>query len=115
MRSHLEHRSSILDAFISERTGVSRAGFNCYFDATVITCRSLWGLLGITMSSYSETDLKSPTATNLSFSKFADIRKNISPSVQITPFTTRAEFDALPEKDAIIKVLAAANKCVAQF
>src|SRR5262245_10642724 len=94
MRAHLEHRSSILDAFVSERKRASRAGFNCYFDAAVITCRSLWGLLGITMSSYSETDLKNPTATKLSFSKFADIRKNIAPQVQITPFTSTAEFDA---------------------
>jgi hypothetical protein len=115
MRSHLEHRSSILSAFISERKQVSRAGFNCYFDATVITCRSLWGLLGITMSSRKETDLKKPTATNLSFSEFANIRKNISPLVQVTPFSSTAEFEALPEKDAIFKVLAAANKCVAHF
>jgi len=115
MKSHLEHRTSILSAFISERKKVSRDGFNCYFDATVITCRSLWALLGITMSSHCETDLKKPTATKLSFSNFANIRKNISPLVQITPFSSDAEFDALPERDAIIKVLAAANKCVAHF
>ena len=67
------------------------------------------------MSSFSETDLKNPTDRKLSFSKFADIRKNIDLRVQITPFSSSAEFDAIPEKNEIIKVLATANKCVAHF
>ncbi len=115
MTSHLEHRTSILREFVTNRRNVSRAGFNCYFDATLITCRSLWALLGVASNSYKETDLHTAAGTKLSFSGFTEIRKNIAPEVTITEFKSEHELDALPEKREIVKVLAAANKCVAHF
>lgn len=115
MKSHLAHRTSILREFVDNRRSVSRAGFNCYFDATLITCRSLWALLGVSSQSRNETDLKSAVGTTLSFTGFAEIRKNIAPEVGITEFKSELELDALPEKREIVKVLAAANKCVAHF
>jgi hypothetical protein len=115
MKGHLEHRMSILREFVTNRHNVSRAGANCYFDATLITCRSLWALLGVSSNSRSETDLKNAMGTTLSFAGFGEIRANITPAVIIRPFTTAAELDALPEKREILKVLAAANKCVAHF
>jgi hypothetical protein len=115
IKRHLEHRTSILQEFIAGRHAVSRNGFNCYFDATLITCRSLFGLLGVTTTSFKETDLKNPTKTKISFSKFHEIRDSISPLVIIKPFSSEADLDALPEKAEIIKVLVAANMCVAHF
>ena len=115
VRRHLEHRISILEEFITGRKSVSRSGFNCYFDATLITCRSLFALLGVTTTSFDETDLKNPRATRVSFSRFSDVRASISPLVVIRPFSSEADLDALPEKSQIIKVLVAANMCVAHF
>ncbi|MDO8540582.1 MAG: hypothetical protein Q7S40_09130 [Opitutaceae bacterium] len=125
MRSHLEHRKSILHEFVTNRRSVSRNGANCYFDATLITCRSLWALLGVSSNSRSETDLKTAVGTKLSFADLAarsardcpwlEIRANIAPEVVIEPFRSEAELDTLPEKKEIVKVLAAANKCVAHF
>ncbi len=118
IKRHLEHRTSILQEFITGRKTVSRNGFNCYFDATLITCRSLFALLGLTTNSRSETDLKNPTKTKLCFSDsddFKKIRDSISPLVVIKPFSSEANLDVLPEKSQIIKVLVAANMCVAHF
>jgi hypothetical protein len=118
IKRHLEHRTSILQEFITGRKAVSRNGFNCYFDATLITCRSLFALLGLTTNSRSETDLKNPTQTKLYFSdssSFREIRDSISPLVVIRPFSSQADLDALSEKSQIIKVLVAANMCVAHF
>ena len=115
MKRHLEHRTSILREFINGRKTVSRDGFNCYMDAALITCRSLWALLGVEANSRGETDLQNPTGTTLRFDRFVDIRQHIDPSVMIAPFKSESQLDALPEKQQIIKVLAAANKCVAHF
>jgi len=121
LKRHLDHRTSILREFISGRGNVSGAGFNCYMDAALITCRSLWALLGIEANSHSETDLPNATNTKLKFSSDKDskwnkeIRKHIAASVVITPFVSQAELTALPERNQIRKVLAAANKCVAHF
>jgi hypothetical protein len=115
IKRHLEHRASILQEFITGRQRVSRNGFNCYFDATLITCRSLFALLGITTTSFDETDLKNPTKTKISFSKFQEIRDSISPLVVIKPFSSEADLNALHEKSQIIKVLVTANMCVAHF
>lgn len=115
IKRHLEHRTSILREFIGGRRNVSRDGFNCYMDATLITCRSLWALIGVETFSHNETDLKTPSGTKLCFDGFKRIRKNIEPSVVITPFTAETQLNALPEKQQIIQVLAAANKCVAHF
>ena len=118
IKRHLEHRISILQEFITRRKTVSRNGLNCYFDATLITCRSLFGLLGLTTNSRSEIDLKNPMKTIISFSNsdaFKKIRNSISPLVIIKPFSSTADLDALPEKSQIIKVLVAANMCVAHF
>lgn len=117
IKRHLEHRLSILHEFITGRTTVSRNGINCYFDATLITCRSLFALLGLTTNSHDETDLKNPTKTKLSFSgseSFKKIRDSISPLVVIKPFSSVGDLE-LPEKSQIIKVLVAANMCVAHF
>jgi hypothetical protein len=115
IKRHLEHRTSILREFISERRNVSRDGFNCYMDSALITCRSLWALLGVETFSHKETDLQNPTGTKLCFNGFNKIRQHIDPSVTISPFTAETQLDALPEKQQIIKVLAASNKCVAHF
>jgi hypothetical protein len=72
-------------------------------------------LIGVSASSYREKDLKNATGTQLSFAGFAEIRKNIAPGVAISPIISEAELDSLPEKREILKVLAAANKCVAHF
>ena len=115
IKRHLEHRTSILQEFITGRKTVSRNGFNCYFDATLITCRSLFALFGVTTTSFDETDLKNPSKTKISFSKFQEIRDSISPLVVIKPFSSETDLDALSEKSQIIKVLVAANMCVAHF
>jgi hypothetical protein len=115
MIRHLSHRKSILAEFVGNRKNVSRCGYNCYFDSTLITCRSLWALLGISSNSRGETDLANATDTTLSFSGFAEIRKNIAPEVMIAEFKTNQDVDVLPEKPQLMKVLAAANKCVAHF
>ena len=118
IKRHLEHRLSIPQEFISGRKTVSRNGYNCYFDATLITCRSLFALLGLTTNSHDETDLKNPRQTKLCFSdsrSFRDIRDSISPLVVIKPFSSQADLDALPEKNQIIRALVAANMCVAHF
>lgn len=115
MKGHLEHRCSILDAYINERGRVSRNGYNCYIDATQITCRSLWALLGVTSSSYDETDLVNPTVIKLKFTRFTEIRKHIDPSVIIREFKNDHELKALDEYDDLLRVLAGADKCVAHF
>ena len=111
---HLPHRTSILREYISHRQDISRDGFNCYIDAALITCRSLWGLLGVGVKSHDERDLGDPKKSYFWFKGFQKIRNNIAAEVRIQP-VTEAELDAFPERDDIKIVLVAANKCVAHF
>jgi hypothetical protein len=111
---HLPHRMSILREYISHRKEASRDGFNCYMDAALITCRSLWGLLGIEVKSRDEHDLGDPKRSFFWFKGFQKIRRNIASEVLIRR-VTETELDAFPERDDIKIVLVAANKCVAHF
>ncbi len=47
------------------RSLVSRPGFNCYMDATLITCRTLWALIGVFVLSFEETDLQNPAGSTI--------------------------------------------------
>lgn len=113
--AHIPHRVSILEEFIANRTKTSRNGFNCYIDATLITIRSLCGLLGFEIDSRRITDMGNPAEPAVKFARFAKIRSNIDSSVTITPIASETELHQIPEWKEIIISLNAANKCVAHF
>jgi hypothetical protein len=118
MRQHLEHRESILREFVDNRNSanVSRDGFNCYIDAAMITCRTMWGVLGVSLNTHNEMSLVSPISIpQLPWKSYHKIRNQIDQSVRIDEFKSLPELQALPEYDLIVKVLATANKCVAHF
>jgi hypothetical protein len=112
--SHLEHRRSILLAYHDHRADVHRYVYNALLDAAMVTCRSLWELIGVTVPSRKEQNTGNPAVAP----EFDSWRKTIAPilpaGIEVLPFD-RAQFDALPEKQEIILVLVAANKCVAHL
>lgn len=80
----------------------------------MVTCRSLWELIGVTVPSRKEVNPANP-AVEVKFDFWKErIRPILPDGIVITPFNG-AEFDALPEKTALILVLVAANKCVAHL
>jgi len=93
---------------------VYRNAYNSLLDAAMVTCRSLWELLGVTVPSLPEKDTGSPTVSP----EFKSWKKYIEPKlpsgVEVLAFDQSA-FDAVPEKSAVVLVLVAANKCVAHL
>jgi len=115
---HLAHRLSILHEFIDNRQNATRAGFNCYIDAAMITCRSLFGLLGLEIESRRERDTANPTDSGsiFKFDRFTKIRETIDQKVCIRPISTDDVRNWTDEwKTKVRRVLVAANKCVAHF
>ncbi len=113
--AHLPHRISILEEFIANRHKTSRAGFNCYIDSTLITCRALCGLLGFEINSKSVSDMGDPTQPTVSFKRFEDIRNNLDSRITINNVKNEKELQQIPNWKEIIVSLNAANKCVAHF
>jgi len=110
---HLEHRKSILTAF-RRRPHVDRDVYNALIDATMVTCRSLWELIGVTVPSGREKNTGSPSVAP----EFKSWKKWIQPilpaGIEVLPFD-QAQWDQLAEKKEIVMVLVAANKCVAHL
>lgn len=113
--AHLPHRKSILEEYISYRGQVSRDGRNCYIDATLITCRSLCGLLGFEVVSRGVKDMSDPHQALVRFKNFSKIRKNLDSRVKINNIKDLAELHAISDWQEIVVSLNAANKCVAHF
>jgi hypothetical protein len=113
--AHLPHRISILEEFIANRNRTTRAGFNCYIDSTLITCRALCGLLGFETNSKSVSDMGDPKQPKVNFRKFADIRKNLDSRITINNVKDETELRQILNWEQIIVSLNAANKCVAHF
>jgi hypothetical protein len=119
--SHLAHRLSILHAY-RERAklehnveeAVYRNAYNALLDAAMVTCRSLWELIGVTVPSQPEKNPANPTVGP----QFKSWARYIAPSlpvgIEVLPFD-KVQFDALPERKSVIMVLVAANKCVAHL
>ena len=113
--AHLRHRISILEEFITNQHKTSRAGFNCYIDSTLITCRALCGLLGFEINSKLVSDMGDPTQPTVSFKRFKDIRSNLDSRITINNVKNEKELQQIPNWKEIIVSLNAANKCVAHF
>ena len=113
--AHLPHRISILEEFIANRNATTRAGFNCYIDSTLITCRALCGLLGFETDSRSVADMSDPQQPKVSFKRFAAIRQNLDSRIRIDNIKDENELRQITEWREIIMALNAANKCVAHF
>ena len=111
----MPHRISILREYIDNHENTSRGGFNCYIDATLITIRSLCGLLGFEADSRKVIDMADPNQSIIKFAKFAKIRANLDPSIIIINIKNKNELESIPEWQEIIVALNAANKCVAHF
>ena len=119
--SHLGHRLSILHAYrnrakLEERVefAIYRNAYNALLDASMVTCRSLWELIGVTVPSQPEKNPANP-AVGPQFRLWAkNIKPILPPGIEILPFD-EAQFNALPEKKSVILVLVAANKCVAHL
>jgi len=113
--AHLPHRMSILEEYITNRNNSTRAGFNCYIDSVLITCRSLCGLLGFEVKSRDVTDMGDATQPKFEFKRFKDIRKNLDPRIVINNVKNENELRQIADWKEIILCLIAANKCVAHF
>jgi hypothetical protein len=93
---------------------VYRPVYNALLDASMVTCRSLWELLGVTVPSLSEKNPASPTVAAEFSSWIKYIKPKLPPGIEIWKFDER-QFNDLPEKKEIVLVLVAANKCVAHL
>lgn len=112
---HLEHRIGILEAFCKKHAAVTAAfgqdAFCAMFDGALVTCRSLWALLGIMLNSRDEVTPATPTA---------DCKTNPSnperPVEIVVDRISKADFDATyPRTSPRYVCLVAANKCVAHL
>ncbi|MDX2109081.1 MAG: hypothetical protein SFY80_02455 [Verrucomicrobiota bacterium] len=106
---HLEHRKSVLRGFLN-RTGSENG--DCHRamkDGAIVTCRSLWELLGVTMYSKNQeaqVALMNPPRFGAAISFLEDF--SIQP-------VTELEFSKFPDKEEVKKVMIAGNKCVAHI
>lgn len=119
--SHLGHRQSILHAFRDRAKlehsvdfAVYRNAYNALLDASMVTCRSLWELIGVTISSTAEKNPGNPAVVPQFKSWAKYIQPILPPGIEVIPFD-QAQFDTLPERKEVILVLVAANKCVAHL
>lgn len=109
LEKHLAHRKMVLEGFVTRHQSDSPEAFRAKMDGTIVTCRSLWELLGVTMYSVNisaqEALKKDP--------EFRSSKLNIENLKIIS--VTKPEFSKIPENEDIKKVLIAGNKCVAHF
>jgi hypothetical protein len=112
--SHLPHRLAVLRGF-RNRSGSDGDAHRAMKDGAMITCRVLWSLLGVKIDSRDETAPASPKVAP-SFVPFDQQGKaKLPPGVTISPFTSES-FDNLgTQREDIVLVLVAANKCVAHI
>jgi hypothetical protein len=119
--THLEHRFSIFQAFRDRAKlesgadpAVYRNAYNSLLDAAIVTCRSLWELIGVTVPSLPEKNPSNPSVRP-EFKKWVKyIQPILPPKIDIQRFD-EPQFNALPEKNAVIMVFVAANKCIAHL
>ena len=79
-------------------------------DGALVTVRSVFGVLGVSVNSKMESDMLNP------------IRNPVFCVMSIDPkwmvdirYITKTEFESWPDKIDILRCLTAANKCVAHF
>jgi len=114
---HFEHRLSVLKGFLDcPREPEFRNVYNAAIDGAIVTCRSLWELMGVIVDSRKETAPHAPSVR-------LKAEKNPPPkqvgNLTITQFT-ETDLDQLQQSrgqlyDDLRRVLVAGNKCVAHM
>jgi hypothetical protein len=112
LKRHMPHRLSVLKGFLEcPQDAGSRNLYNAAKDGAIVTCRPLWKLIGVCVRSEKETSPDSPTVDLL---LDPDQSPKVIAGISIPKFS-QADKDALQLREELVKVLVAANKCVAHF
>jgi hypothetical protein len=112
LERHLPHRLSVLRGFLDcPRDERAWNIYNAAKDGAMVTCRSLWHLMGVASASRDE---KAPHAPLVPLDA-TDYPTSKSIGGVAVPQFTLSEVKALPLHDDLRLVLIAGNKCVAHL